>query len=220
MATILVLNPNSSTSVTASMDKALEPLRQSNGPDIACATLAEGPAGIETQAHVDGVAMPVADYFKSHKADAYVIGCFSDPGLHVAREAVDAPVLGIAESAYLTALGLGYRFGVVAILQASVKRHLRAIRQMGLEGRLAADRPLDLGVADMANADRTISRIIEVGTVLRDQDRADVLILGCAGMGIYRGEIESRLGVPVVDPTQAAVMRAIGFLSLGYRRAA
>jgi Asp/Glu/hydantoin racemase len=164
--------------------------------------------------------MPVADYFKAHKADAYVIGCFSDPGLHVAREAVDAPVLGIAESAYITALGLGYRFGVVAILQASVQRHLRAIRQMGLEGRLAADRPLNLGVADMANADRTISRIIEVGTVLRDQDRADVLILGCAGMGIYRGEIEARLGVPVVDPTQAAVMRAIGFLTLGYRRAA
>jgi Asp/Glu/hydantoin racemase len=202
------------------MDTALDPLRQSNGPEVVCATLAEGPAGIETQAHVDSVALPVAAYFKAHKADAYVIGCFSDPGLHVAREAIDAPVVGIAESAYLAAIGLGYRFGVVAIKQASVQRHMRAIRQMGLEGRLAADRPLDLGVADMADADRTISRIIEVGTTLRDQDRADVLILGCAGMGIYRREIEAELNMPVVDPTQAAVMRAIGFLALGYRRAA
>jgi Asp/Glu/hydantoin racemase len=56
-----------------------------------------------------------------------------------------------------------------------------------------------------------------VGTELRDRDGAEVLILGCASMGGYRREIEERVGLPVVDPTQAAVVRAISILTLGYR---
>jgi Asp/Glu/hydantoin racemase len=49
----------------------------------------------------------------------------------------------------------------------------------------------------------------EVGQQLRDEDGADVLVMGCAGMARYRAELESGLGIPVVDPTQAAVGMAI-----------
>ena len=220
MTHILVLNPNSSRAMTASMDGPLHMLRFAGGPSITCATLEEGPPGIETQADVESVVLPTVRYFRDHPADAYVIGCFSDPGLHAAREAVRRPVVGIAESAFLAAIGLGQSFGVVAIKQGSVPRHMRAIRQMGLEHRLAADRPLDMGIAEMGEGQRVIDRIVEVGTRLRDLDGADVLILGCAGMGSYRAEIERRLGLPVVDPTQAAVMRAIGLVALGYGRTA
>ncbi len=66
--------------------------------------------------------------------------------------------------------------------------------------------------------DRAITRIIEVGTLLRDADRADVLVLGCATMGVYRTRIEAALDVPVVDPTQAAVLRASALLSAGRGR--
>ena len=117
------------------------------------------------------------------------------------------------------ALGLGYRFGIIAILQISVRRHLRYIRTLGLENRLAGDRPLDLGVHDAAD-NSAVKRIIEVGKALRDEDGADVLILGCAGMGHRRADIEEALGVPVIDPTQAAVVRAASLLTLGYSRAA
>ena len=85
---------------------------------------------------------------------------------------------------------------------------------------LAGDRPLEIGVTDMLKAGRVLDRIVEVGTELRDRDGADVLILGCASMGGYRPDIERRLGLPVVDPTQAAVVRAMGTLALGYRTAA
>lgn len=219
MKRILVLNPNSSADITASMSAALEITRTPGGPEIVCATLAEGPPGIETQAHVEGVVFPTVRYFEEHPADAYVIGCFSDPGLHMARERIAKPVLGIAESAYLTALGLGYRFGIVAIKKGSIPRHMRAVRSMGLEGRCAGDRPLDIGVTEMLHGARVVDRIVEVGTELRDRDGADVLILGCASMGGFRSEIEARVGLPVVDPTQAAVARAISFLTLGYGRA-
>jgi allantoin racemase len=216
MKRILVLNPNSSPEVTQSMDAALAMTRLPGGPEVSCATLAEGPPGIETQYDVESVVLPTLAYFKAHPADAYVIGCFSDPGLHVAREALAAPVLGIAESAIHLAMGIGRRFGIVAIKAGSIPRHMRNIRQLGVQDRLAGDRPLDIGVTAMLSGPGVVDRIVEVGTELRDRDGADVVILGCASMGGYRAEIERRLGVPVVDPTQAAVVRAIGLLTLGY----
>ncbi|WP_143061895.1 aspartate/glutamate racemase family protein [Faunimonas pinastri] len=220
MTRILVLNPNSSQDVTASMDAALELVRTPGGPEIVCETLEEGPAGIETQEHVESVVLPLVRHFESHPADAYVIGCFSDPGLALARENLKKPVFGIAESAFHMASGLGRRFGIVAIKKGSIPRHMRNIRALGLTDRLAGDRPLEIGVTEMLQTERVLARIVEVGTELRDIDGADVLILGCASMGGYRGEIERRLGLPVVDPTQAAAMRAINHLTLGYRQAA
>jgi Asp/Glu/hydantoin racemase len=220
MTTILVLNPNCSPAVTASMDAALDVVRTQGGPEILCETLAEGPPGIETQEHVEGVVLPLVRHFERRPADAYVIGCFSDPGLALARENLRRPVLGIAESAFRMAVGLGHRFGIVAIRSGSIPRHLRNLRALGLENRLAGDRPLNIGVSAMLDGERVVDRIVEVGTELRDRDGADVLILGCASMGGYRREIEDSLGLPVVDPTQAAAVRAIGLLTLGYRGAA
>ena len=152
-------------------------------------------------------------------ADAYVVACFSDPGLALAREALDVPVVGIAESGMLLALGLGHRFGIIALGEASIRRHLRYVRGLGLADRLAGDRAIGLGVHD-ASGDGAIERIVEVGRELRDRDSADVLVLGCAGMGQRRGAIEEALGLPVVDPTQAAVARAVSLVSLDYGRAA
>lgn len=218
MPRILVINPNSSVSVTQAIDNGLDELRPNLKYEVVSTTLAEGPPGIETQAHIESVVQPTVRLMQSQPADAYVIACFSDPGLALAREAMKVPVVGIAESSMLLALGLGYRFGIIAILDASVRRHLKYVRTLGLEHRLAGDRALNLGVHD-AGGESAIERIIAVGRQLRDDDGADVLILGCAGMGQRREILEKELGVPVIDPSQAAVQRAAGLLALGYRRA-
>ncbi len=213
-ATILVVNPNSNAEVTAGLDRALEPLRLGGGPEIRCMTLEEGPYGIESQADVEAVAQPLARTVAQSHADAFVIACYSDPGLHLCREATARPVFGIAELAMLTALTRGDRFGVVAILQRSIPRHLRYIRQLGLAARLAAERPLDLRVHELADEGRTWERLLQVGRGLKDRDGADVVILGCAGMARYRARLEAELGLPVVDPTQAAVTMALGAVLL------
>lgn len=217
MSRIFILNPNSSADVTASMNAAVDILRRPAGPELICDLLPEGPEGIETQEHVESVVLPLVRRLETTEADAYVIGCFSDPGLALARENIDKPVFGIAESALYAAIGLGRRVGIVAIKPGSIPRHMRMVRSLGLESWLAGDRPLNLGVAEIAAGD-VIDRIVEVGTELRDIDGADVLILGCSSMGVYRPEVEARLGLPVIDPTQAATMRAIAMLQLGYGR--
>jgi allantoin racemase len=208
---IVVINPNSTAAVTAAIDGALRPWRMAGGPAIECVTLSEGPPGIETQAHVEQVVPPICRLVRAREdAAAFVIACFSDPGLHAAREATARPVLGIAECGLLTALTLGERFGILAILESSLPRHLHYLRQLGLHARFAGELPLGLGVVELADETRTFRRMVEVGGRLRDERGADVLVLGCAGMAQYRRALADALGMAVLDPTQAAVTMAIG----------
>lgn len=209
-ARILVINPNSTQAVTDGIAQAVTGLALPGGPRVDCITLAEGPPGIESQRHVDGVVGPLCALIGREAADAYVIACYSDPGLHSARERTDKPVLGISESGLLTACTMGERFGVVSILAKSIPRQLRAVRQMGLWDRMAGDRALGLGVVELADRGRVFDRMVSVAIDLRDQDGADVLVLGCAGMAYLRADLEAAVGIPVVDPTQAAVSMALG----------
>ena len=208
---ILVINPNSNETVTRGLETALSPLTFKDGPDIACLTLREGPFGIETQADVDSIALPLRRLVDADETSAaFVIACYSDPGLHVCREATKRPVFGIAECGVLTALSRGNRFGVIAIKQRSIARHVRYLRQMGLMDRLAGERPLEISVAETASGEGTLAKMIDVGRALKDQDGADVIVMGCAGMARHRRSLEEALGVPVIDPTQAAVAMALG----------
>jgi allantoin racemase len=216
--TIYVINPNSNKSVTAGIDAAVAPLRSADGPAIACVTLLEGPPGIQSQRDVDGIVGPLLRQAASleSEAAAFVVACFSDPGMHALREQSARPVLGIAECGVLTALTLGQRFGVIAILPTSVPRHLRYFGAMGVLDRFAADLSIGLGVSELSDEQRTLGRMIDVGRTLRDAHGADVLVMGCAGMARFRETLERELGIPVVEPTQAAVTMAVGRVRLGW----
>ena len=208
---ILVINPNSNVDVTRGLREALKPLDFANGPEIVCATLAEGPYGIESQSDVDSVAMPLRRLIESdNSASAFVIACYSDPGLHVCREGTDRPVFGIAECGVLTALTRAETFGVIAIAQRSIRRHIRYLRQMGLMDRLAGERALNMSVAETASGNGTLAKMIEVGRALKEEDGAGAIVMGCAGMARLRTALEDALGIPVVDPTQAATAMALG----------
>ncbi len=138
------------------------------------------------------------------------------PGLFSAREVTAKPVLGIAECGILTALTLGHRFGVISILAGSVPRHLRYIAAMGVGQRLAGDLPIGLRVTELTDTRTTLARMIYVGHTLCDRHGADVLVMGCAGMARYRDRLQRHVGLPVVEPSQAAVSMAIGRSRLGW----
>ena len=207
---ILVINPNSSADVTERMSRALDGLRFGDGPAIDCITLEDGPPGIETDRHIAQVAGPIvaAVEREQNTTSAFVIACFSDPGLHAAREASRVPVYGIAQSGYATALAVGERFGVISILSRGVVRHRRQIAALGFLDRLAADIAIDMGVTELGQGEKVLGRMTEVGEELKDAG-ADVVVMGCAGMAQYRRPLEDRLGIPVIDPTQAATAMAL-----------
>lgn len=216
---IVVLNPNSTAAVTEGISAALEPMRVAGGPAIECDTLAQGPPGIESDADVANVVKPVCEYLRRRQsqASAFVIACFSDPGLAAARDAVPAPVFGMAESGYVTALTRGERFGVISILEQSIPRHRRYIEHLGLEQRLAGDMPINLGVTELGDEALVLERMCEVGSRLREEHGANVVLLGCAGMAPLRAPLEEALGIPVIEPVQAAVTLAMGAVLSAHR---
>ena len=141
-------------------------------------TRPEGPFGVETQEHVESVTMPLRRLVAGATVDAFVIACYSDPGLHVCREATARPVFGINEAGAPTALARGERFGVIAIGQ-------RSIRGMCATCVRWADRASPESAANMSVAERvgeaTLERMIAVGKELSQVDGADVIVMGCAG---------------------------------------
>lgn len=212
---IRVINPNSNRLVTRALADAVTPLGFADGPEIVCETLEEGPYGIESQADSDSVIMPLRRLVEADtRSAAFVIACYSDPGLHACREATERPVFGIAECGVLTALSRAESFGVIAIGQRSIRRHIRYLRQLQLVDRLAGERPLNMSVAETASGEAALARMIDVGRMLVSEDGAQVIVMGCAGMARHRAPLEQALSIPVIDPTQAAVTFALGAAQL------
>jgi|TARA_Y100000590_G_scaffold250139_1_gene281016 allantoin racemase len=207
---ILVINPNSNEAVTEGMAKVLQSFNFSDGPEIVCVSLTQGPFGIESQADIEFVKLPLRNMVSERKdIEAFVIACYSDPGLQVCREATDRPVFGIQECAVLAAMAQGDRFGVIALQELSIRRHLIYLRQMGVMGRFAKERAVNLSVEECASGAKTFDKLCTVAQQLRDEDKADTVILGCAGMASHRSSLESRIGIPVIDPVEAAVSMAM-----------
>lgn len=209
---IVVINPNSNELVTDGIRDALKEFNLPKSPAIECVTLKEGPFGIESQLDSDSVIIPLVNLVQSRTdAGAFVIACYSDPGLHACRSITKKPVFGIQESGVLSALARADRFGVIAISDASIQRHWRVMARMQVLDRLAGELPLNMSVDESARGTKTLEKLVNVGGLLKKQG-ADVLVLGCAGMATHRKKVEEALGIPVIDPTQAAVALAMGVL--------
>lgn len=143
--------------------------------------------------------------------DAVIIGCFSDPGIEAAREITSIPVIGPGAAAMHLAAQFGARFAIVAPLAGNQGRARMRMRELGLEGCFASVRGMGMAVLDLArDREGALERIAEVGRRAVEDDGADVLVLGCMSMAFLdiTGEVEQRVGVPVVNPVIAALKTA------------
>lgn len=209
---ILVINPNSSESVTEGLREAVAGMQFPGGPVIECVTIRQGPPGVVTQRHVDEAALATADLIENRPdASAYVLACYSQPGLDLARSITTKPVYGIQDAGVLSALALADLFGVIAVAEGSIPRHLRNLRRLGVDGRLAGEVALEgsISVAESGHGEESYSALLKAGTKL-PQMGAGAVVLGCAGMSGHRRRLEIELGIRVIDPTQAAVAMALG----------
>ncbi|MEO1773817.1 MAG: aspartate/glutamate racemase family protein [Pseudomonadota bacterium] len=207
-APILVINPNSNPAVTAGIDRAVAPFRLADGPRIECVTLEQGPFGIES-AHDGAVVAPMLAALVTERRDAgaIVIACFSDPGLAACREVAQAPVIGIGEAGMTTAMARAGQVGVIALSEGSIRRHWARWRALGIASRVAGEVAVEASVAD--SSDPAVFPRLEAAGAALAAEGAEALVLGCAGMADRRGALEQALGLPVVDPVQAASALAL-----------
>lgn len=218
---IFVVNPNSSQPMTASIRKELERIRR---PDttVTVACVEEAPPSISSMAD-EALATPgVMRAVRQAAVDGYdaaIVACFSDPGLGAAREVVDIPVLGIQATTLYVAAMLGKRFTVLTPLARRVPNKLRDVEKLGLRGLLASVRALELTVEETdGDPHRTKAKVMEVARAAVEEDGAQLIVLGCAGMVGYAEELERVLGVSVMDPTSVTLKVCEGLGDAGALR--
>lgn len=209
MGRILVVNPNSSPAVTDSIVEALRAI----GDCFDVVRREDGPQTIRTDEDVvlagHAFAERVAD---TPDADAYITACFSDPGLDLAREGTGAPVVGAQEAAVLEACELAERFGIIALSERAIPRHLKRIAALGVMNRLVAEMPLsDVSAEDSGCDPAVYGEILGLAADLRDRG-AGAIVLGCAGMAQLAARLQKDLGVPVIDPVAAAGKYALALV--------
>jgi allantoin racemase len=183
------------------------------GTEIDAVSLERGTASIESE-YDEALAGPgILDRVEQAAGDGVdgvFISCFGDPGVHAAREIIDAPVVGGFEPAVLTALALGERVGVITVLPNVLGMLHGLVRRYGLAERFGTIRVVDIPVLGLEDHDGLVDRLHEQAAEAVATRDADVIVLGCTGMlGVARA-LQDRLEadgifVPVVDPTGAAI---------------
>lgn len=215
---IKLINPNTTSSMTELMGGAARAVA-ATGSEIVLATSRSGAASIE--GHYDealSVVGLIDEIVRGEPADAYIIGCFGDPGLLAAREITASPVLGIAESAMHAATFVATSFSIVTTLERTriISEHL--VRSYGMQNHCRRVRATDVPVLDLekpgSKADAAILAECEKALT---EDHAGAIVLGCAGMSNLADRLQQRLGVPVIDGVAAAVKFAEALVGMGLR---
>jgi len=150
--------------------------------------------------------------------DGAILGCFGDPGIEAAREMVRMPVIGPGEAAMLVAASLGHRFSIVTVLDTLDFLLHRLAWQVGVDRKLASVRSIGVPVLSLGrDPEDTFARMAREGARARDQDRADVIVMGCMTMAFQdrHHDLAQTLGIPVVNPVHAAVKLMQAFCAMG-----
>jgi allantoin racemase len=141
--------------------------------------------------------------------DAIVHGCFADPGVDAGRELVSIPVLGSGATSMLIAANLGHRFSIITVLENVVRPLENLARLTGIEPKLASVRQIGIPVLELnRDPDATFTRLIAMSQRVIEDDRADVLILGCGTLSFRAAELQEAVGVPVLNPLQVTLRMA------------
>lgn len=215
---ILIVNPNTTVAMTETIGRAGR-RAASAGTEIIAVNPEDGPVSIEGY-YDEAFSAPglLAEIAKGEAAgvSAHIVACFDDTGLEAARCASLAPVIGIGEAAFHMASMLGHRFTVITTLSRSIAVIENNLLKYGLAGRCAGVRACELPVLSLddpaSDAATKIGAEIELA---KQQDRAEVIVLGCAGMADLAALLSARHGVPVIDGIASAVKLAEALASLG-----
>ncbi|MFN3508477.1 MAG: aspartate/glutamate racemase family protein [Allorhizobium sp.] len=214
---IAVINPNTTASMTATIADAARRVAHAD-TEILAITSSMGPVSIE--GYYDEVfAVPglLVEIAKAERegAQAIVIACFDDTGLDAARALAGIPVIGICEAALSATSFIAQRFSVVTTMERSRLPVEHLVHRYGMGGRCkvrAADVPV-LSLEDPNSNARDRLRS-EISAALKD-DRAEAIVLGCAGMADLTASLRQEFGVPVIDGVAAAVKQAESLIAQG-----
>jgi len=217
---ILVININTSTSITEKMRSVIERVKRPDTEvDVICPE--KGPVTIDSSYDEAYAVPPTLELVKDAQGkgyDAILLGCFCDAGVEAAREISKIPVIAMEESTLADAITLGNKFGILTEKRPRIAMKELHVRQAGLLDRLASIRALGLSTADLdAKPEETKQVGFKLAQKMVEEDGAEVIIMGCTAMAGYNEDLERELNVPVLDPTVISFKYAEMIADMGVR---
>lgn len=213
MACLLVINPNTSASVSELLQCHLQ-ARAGDALQVQAVTARFGAPYIACEASYAVAQHATLDAWAAARAhgqrpDAVLIGCFGDPALFALRAGAGVPVSGLAEAAFLSAAKQG-RFAIVTGGEPWRPMLERLAWSLGYSASLAGIHTVAPTGAQLA-ADPQGAR-----TLLADACReaalrfdAQAVILGGAGLAGMAADIADKVPVPLIDSVSAGAEWAV-----------
>jgi allantoin racemase len=215
---ILIVNPNTTASMTEKIAIAARAVARPE-TEIIATNPREGPASIQGF-HDGAMCVPglLTEIARHPEANAIIIACFDDTGLDAARCQADVPVIGIGEAAFHGASFLACKFSVITTLGRSVPGIEANLKRYGLDARCAKVRATEIPVLELERNDpATLARIkSEIARAL-EEDRAEAIVLGCAGMADLMSRLSDEFKVPVIDGVACATTFAEALATIGLK---
>jgi allantoin racemase len=222
MTRLLVVNPNTSSEMTATIRTSADAAGRAIGVDADTVCPANGPPSIEGRFDEIVSAYWTLDCVMqvAERYDGVVVACYGPhPVIEGIREATDLPTLGIMEASILYALPLGSRFSIVTTSPRWQPLLEEGLAILGVESRCASVRSSGLAVLDLDRlpAADVCARLAAEASAAVERDGAEVILLGCAGMAGLQELVAATVGVPVVDAVWAGVIMTGALAQAGAR---
>ena len=206
---IKLINPNTTAAMTESCRIAAEQVKRPD-TEIIATNPSIGPDSSECYVDeylaIPGVLGEILKGDREEGIDAYIIDCFGDPGLQAAREVTDKPVLGIGQSAMLLARMVAPNFSIISVLDRALKVTDDLVDAYGMRNICKSIRTTGLSVLDFTrDFEKGLAALSKQAELAVKEDKAECVLLGCAGFVDFVQSLSKKLSVPVIDGVLPAV---------------
>ena len=212
---ICIINPNTTKKMTDNIEVVAKKVA-SNGTTIVSTNPKNGPESIE--GYYDEVfCIPglIEEVLSNSEADAYIIACFDDTGLDAIRTITNKPVLGIGDSSFHIASCLAGTFSVITTLDLSVPILKNNLLKRGFDRICVNVSSVNVPVLDLENEESNALLAIE-DEIQRSitNDKAEAIVLGCAGMADFAEKLEKKFSIPVIEGVSSSIILAEGLVKM------
>ena len=212
---ICIINPNTTKAMTHKIDLTAKKFSNVD-TEIISVEPNVGPESIEGF-YDEAFCIPglVEEIKKNDNADAYIIACFDDTGLEVVRSITEKPVLGIGEAAYHVATMVAGNFTVITTLSRSIRPLTHNLKKYGLFENCVKITAIEVPVLDLENiSGKHLEKLNKEIQDTIENDNAEAIILGCAGMADLAKSLETRHQLPVIEGVSSAIVLAESLVNL------
>ncbi|QGY01664.1 Asp/Glu racemase [Methylobacterium mesophilicum SR1.6/6] len=217
---ILLLNPNTTASVTALVARRAEDVAGAAATFVPV-TARFGAAYIASRTALAIAGHAALDAFAEHGAgcDAVFLACFGDPGLLALREIAPVPVVGMLEASCLEAQKTASRYAIVTGGALWKPMLAEAVAGLSLGDGLVAIRTIERTGGEIArDPQAALAELAAACRACAEQDRAEAVILGGAALAGLAARLQPQVGVPILCSVETSVQAVVAAARAPYRR--